>query len=284
MANDSDGQGRGRLAEPHLVGEEGGGDIAGWLAREYPEKGPELVEAEAHLHTWRGMCKAGLDGVAGIDTEEIAHVAEDYLDDAGVDGSWLERLFVFGLNGVGISGVRLHRVEPATRKNVLGGLIRRRGIKLVVGKEIYDLCSRRHRRVRRKDVLRGAAQGQRPDADAHRRGRAVVAARVERDARDLELGKEQPPFALVGDEGERGAPVSVRRRDVLDLPVREAVLVGEAFETVARGVVERAGDVIAAHDSRQGVYRIVSARVNRGYLDQDGVERDSKGPRAPTTD
>ena len=46
VANDGDGQGRGRLAEPHLVGEKGGGDTAGRLASEYPEKGPELVEAE----------------------------------------------------------------------------------------------------------------------------------------------------------------------------------------------------------------------------------------------
>ncbi|KAG7284873.1 hypothetical protein NEMBOFW57_009488 [Staphylotrichum longicolle] len=36
VTNDGDGQGRGRLAEFHLVGEEGAGDTAGQLASEYP--------------------------------------------------------------------------------------------------------------------------------------------------------------------------------------------------------------------------------------------------------
>ncbi len=65
----------------------------------------------------------------------------------------------------------------------------------------------------------------------------------------------------------------------------EAEQVGEAFETVARGVVEWAGDVIAARGSSQCVYRKVSGRVKRGYLDQDGVEGGGReGLRAPTTD
>ena len=90
-----------------------------------------------------------------------------------------------------------------------------------------------------------STRGQSPDADAHGRGRAVVAAGVERDARDLELGEEQPPFALVGDEGEGGALVGVRRRDVLDLQAGEVIQALESIETVASGIVERAGDIIS---------------------------------------
>ena len=73
--------------------------------------------------------------------------------------------------------------------------------------------------------------------------------------------------------------MGVRRRDVLDPQAGEAELVGEAFETVARGIVERAGDVIASRDGGQGVHWMVSGTVKRGYLNHDGVEggREDRG-------
>ena len=83
------------------------------------------------------MCEAGPHGVAGIDTEEFAHIVEDCLDDARVDGPWLERLFILSLDDVGLNGVGL-----AIRKDGLGMLIGCKGVKLVVCEEIYDLYTR----------------------------------------------------------------------------------------------------------------------------------------------
>ena len=210
------------------------------------------------------MCEAGPDGVAGIDTEEFAHVVEDCLDDARIDGPWLERLSVLGLDRVGLT----------VRKDVIGMLIGCRGTKLVVCEEIYDLYTRWHRGVQREDVLRGVAGGQRPDADAHGRGRAVVAAGVERDTRGLELGEKQPPFALVGDEGKGGALVGVRRRDVLDLQAGEVKQGHEAIETVAR---------LRPGNRRQPTARPTEApepRTLRNMTQRSGTE----SPAAPEQD
>lgn len=91
VTNDGDGQGRGRLAESHLVGEEGCGDTAGQLASEYPEK-------DQSWWKWRllfmpgGICvKPGFRMSLG----SIPNVAEDRLDDAGVDGSWALSILLY---------------------------------------------------------------------------------------------------------------------------------------------------------------------------------------------